>query len=77
MITIWVNDRLGTKKEVPCFPSDTVGQFKIVVAALIGRKPQQIVLQRQGERPLKDMITIADYQIKSGSQLDLEVGTAD
>ncbi|KAI1878918.1 hypothetical protein JX265_003095 [Neoarthrinium moseri] len=76
-IVVWVNDRLGTKEAIPCLPSDTVGQFKILVASRIGRKPHEIKLQKQGERPLKDMITLADYEISNGRQLDLEVGTGD
>lgn len=76
-IIVYVNDRLGTKEAIPCLPSDTVGQFKILVASRIGRKPEEIKLQKQGERPLKDMITLADYEISNGRQLDLEVGTND
>lgn len=76
-IVVYVNDRLGTKEAIPCLPSDTVGQFKILVASRIGRKPEEIKLQKQGERPLKDMITLADYEISNGRQLDLEVGTND
>lgn len=76
-IVVWVNDRLGTKEAIPCLPTDTVGEFKILVASRIGRKPHEIKLQRQGERPLKDMITLADYEISNGRQLDLEVGTGD
>ncbi|KAK9426055.1 putative Ubiquitin-like modifier HUB1 [Seiridium unicorne] len=76
-IVVHVNDRLGTKVAIPCLPTDTVGQFKILVASKIGRKPEEIKLQKQGERPLKDMITLADYEISNGRQLDLEVGTND
>ena len=77
MIIVNVNDRLGSKSAVPCLPSDTVGQFKIMVAARIGREPSQIMLRRQGERPFKDHITLEDYGISNGVQLDLEIDTGD
>ncbi|KAL2870324.1 ubiquitin-like protein HUB1 [Aspergillus lucknowensis] len=77
MIVVHVNDRLGTKAAIPCLPSDTVGNFKALVAAHIGREPHEILLKRQGERPFKDFITLADYSIGNGVQLDLEVGTGD
>lgn len=76
-ITVFVNDRLGTKAQIPCLPSDTIGDFKKIVAASIGRKPHEIMLKRQGERPMKDAITLADYEISNGVQLDLELDTGD
>ncbi|RAL11857.1 ubiquitin-like protein HUB1 [Aspergillus homomorphus CBS 101889] len=77
MILVHVNDRLGTKATVPCLPSDTVGNLKVMVAAQIGRAPREILLKRQGERPFKDFITLGDYSITNGVQLDLEIGTGD
>ncbi|KHN99558.1 Ubiquitin [Metarhizium album ARSEF 1941] len=77
MIIVHVNDRLGSKTAVPCLPSDTVGQFKMMVAARIGRERSQIMLRRQGERPFKDHITLEDYGISNGVQLDLEIDTGD
>lgn len=77
MIIVHVNDRLGTKAAIPCLPSDTIGNFKALVAAHIGREPHEILLKRQGERPFKDFISLADYSIGNGVQLDLEVGTGD
>lgn len=77
MIIVNINDRLGTKSAIPCLPSDTVGQLKLMVAARIGREPNQIMLKRQGERPFKDIITLEDYGISNGVQLDLEVDTGD
>ncbi|KAF4121216.1 ubiquitin-like protein 5 [Geosmithia morbida] len=77
MIIVNINDRLGTKSAIPCLPSDTVGQLKLMVAARIGREPGQIMLKRQGERPFKDIITLEDYGISNGVQLDLEVDTGD
>jgi hypothetical protein len=77
LIVVNINDRLGTKTAVPCLPSDTVGQLKLMIAARIGREPGQIMLRRQGERPFKDMITLEDYGISNGVQLDLEIDTGD
>ncbi|OJJ70043.1 hypothetical protein ASPBRDRAFT_45393 [Aspergillus brasiliensis CBS 101740] len=77
MMIVTVNDRLGSKATVPCLPSDTVGDLKVLVAAQIGRAPREILLKRQGERPFKDFITLGDYSIQNGVQLDLEIGTGD
>ena len=77
MIIVHVNDRLGTKAAIPCLASDSIRNFKIMVAARIGREPHEIMLKRQGMRPFKDMLTLADYEISNGVQLDLEVDTGD
>ncbi|KAI1389072.1 ubiquitin-like protein [Hypoxylon trugodes] len=77
MIIVHVNDRLGTKAAIPCFASDRIKEFKIMVAARIGREPHEILLKRQGQRPFKDMLSLADYEISNGVQLDLEVDTGD
>jgi hypothetical protein len=47
------------------------GLFKAQVAARIGRQPHEILLKRQGERPFKDALTLEDYGISNGVQLDL------
>ncbi|KAL9044334.1 MAG: hypothetical protein Q9214_002521, partial [Letrouitia sp. 1 TL-2023] len=77
MIVVNVNDRLGTKTAIPCLASDPIGLFKAQVAARIGRKPHEIMLKRQGERPFKDQLTLEDYGVSNGVQLDLEVDTGD
>lgn len=77
MILVTVNDRLGTKAQIPCLASDTIGDFKKIVAMKIGRKPHEIMVKRQGERPFKDMLTLEDYGVGSGVQLDLELDTGD
>ena len=77
MIIVNVNDRLGTKAAIPCLASDSVKAFKAIVAANIGRQPHEIMLKRQGERPFKDILTLADYGVSSGVQLDLEIDTGD
>lgn len=45
--------------------------FKAQVAARIGREPHEILLKRQGERPFKDHLTLEDYGVSNGVQLDL------
>ena len=35
------------------------------------------MLKRQGQRALKDGLTLEDYEIGNGSSLDLEVDTED
>lgn len=77
MIVVNVNDRLGTKAAIPCFASDNIKQFKAIVAAHIGRQPHEIMLKRQGERPFKDQLTLEDYGVSNGVQLDLELDTGD
>lgn len=77
MIIVHINDRLGTKSAVPCLPTDTIRELKLMIAARIGREPGQIMLRRQGERPFKDPLTLDDYGISNGVQLDLEIDTGD
>ncbi|MCJ1384506.1 hypothetical protein MMC17_007623 [Xylographa soralifera] len=77
MIIVNVNDRLGTKASIPCLASDSIKLFKAQVAAQIGREPHEIMLKRQGERPFKDALTLEDYGVSNGVQLDLEVDTGD
>ena len=43
------------------------------MAARIGREPHEIMVKRQGERPFKDLLTLEDYGISNGVQLDLYV----
>lgn len=74
---VFVNNRLGTRTEVPCSPTDTIGAFKRVAAVHLGTRPEAMILKRQGERPLKDFLTLDDYEIRNGSSLDLEIDTCD
>jgi len=73
MIIVHINDRLGTKAAIPCLASDPIKLFKAQVAARIGRQPHEILLKRQGERPFKDQLTLEDYGVSNGVQLDLEI----
>ena len=77
MIVVHVNDRLGTKAAIPCLASDTIKLFKHQVAAMIGRQPHEILLKRQSERPFKDQLTLEDYGISNGVQIDLEKDSHD
>lgn len=77
MIIVNVNDRLGTKAAIPCLASDSIKAFKAIVAARIGRQPHEIMIKRQGERPFKDALSLEDYGVGNGVQLDLEVDTGD
>ncbi|RKF76535.1 putative ubiquitin-like protein [Golovinomyces cichoracearum] len=77
MIIVHVNDRLGTRAAIPCLASDPIRLFKAQVAARIGRQPHEIMLKRQGERPFKDQLTLEDYGISNGVQIDLEIDTGD
>ena len=77
MIIVTVNDRLGTKAQIPCLASDPVKVFKAMVAAKIGRPVHEIMLKRQGQRPFHDSLTLADYEVSNGVQIDLELNTGD
>ncbi|KAJ4350478.1 uncharacterized protein N0V89_009099 [Didymosphaeria variabile] len=77
MIIVTVNDRLGTKAQIPCMASDPVKVFKAMVAAKIGRPVHEIMLKRQGERPFHDQLSLADYGVSHGVQIDLELNTGD
>ena len=76
-IRVFINNRLGTRTEILCSPTDTIGSFKKVAAVYMGTRPEAMLLKRQGERPLKDFLTLEDYGISNGSSLDLEVDTGD
>jgi hypothetical protein len=77
MIIVHVNDRLGTKAAIPCLASDPIKLFKAQVAARIGRQPHEILLKRQGERPFKDQLSLEDYGVSNGVQIDLEIDTGE
>ncbi|KAK9458332.1 HUB1 ubiquitin-like protein-like protein modifier [Dipodascopsis uninucleata] len=70
MIEVTCNDRLGKKIRVKCLPDDTVGDFKKLVASQIGTSPEKIILKK-GYTTYKDHITLADYEIHNGMNLEL------
>ncbi|KAF6228437.1 hypothetical protein HO133_008167 [Letharia lupina] len=77
LIRVFINNRLGTKTEILCSPSDTIGAFKRIAAVYLGTRPEAMTLKRQGERPFKESLTLEDYEIHNGSALDLEIDTCD
>ena len=70
MIEITVNDRLGKKVRVKCNEDDTIGDLKKLIAALTGTKAEKIVLKKW-YNIFKDQITLADYEIHDGMNLEL------
>jgi hypothetical protein len=76
-ILITVDNRLGVKATVPCLPSNTIEDFKKLIGAQIGRRHHTLTLKRQGERPMKEFLTLEDYPIGNILQLDLEIGFGD
>ncbi len=75
LINVFVNNRLCARYEIMCSSSDTIGAFKKLVTAYTGTKADATELKRQGQRPLKDSITLGDFKIGDGSFLDLETDT--
>lgn len=74
---IIINNRLGTRAEILCSPSDTIGEFKKVAALYIGQRAGSIMLKRQGGKPMKDQLTLEDYEVSNGSSLDFELDTGE
>jgi ubiquitin-like protein 5 len=44
MIEVVVNDRLGKKERIKCYPSDTIGTLKKLISAKVGTRPDKIKL---------------------------------
>jgi len=70
MIEVIVNDRLGKKVRIKANPTDTVGDFKKLVAAQTGTRYEKIVLKKW-YTIFKDNVTLADYEIHDGAALEL------
>lgn len=70
MMEITVNDRLGKKVRVKCNDDDTIGDLKKLIAAQTGTRSEKIVLKKW-YNIFKDHITLADYEIKDGANLEL------
>ena len=70
MIEITCNDRLGRKVRVKCNGSDTIGDLKKLIAAQTGTRPEKIMLKKW-YNIFKDPITLDDYEIKDGMNLEL------
>ena len=70
MIEITCNDRLGKKVRVKCNSDDTIGDLKKLIAAQTGTHWDRIVLKKW-YIIFKDQVTLADYEIHDGSNLEL------
>ena len=70
MIEVICNDRLGHKVRVKCMPTDTIGEFKLLVSAHIGTRAEKIRLQKSNII-FKDHISLADYEIHDGMSLEM------
>lgn len=68
LIEVVVNDRFGKRQRIKCCPTDTVLQFKKLISAQIGTRPEKIRLQK-ANIIFKDHITLEDYEIKDGMGL--------
>lgn len=77
LIHVYVNNRLGGRFDIMCSPTDSIGDFKKIVAVYSGTKAEAILLKRQGMRPYSDKLTLEDYEIGNGSSLDMEIDTGD
>ena len=75
IITVHLNNRLGRRTSIQCFPHDTIKTLKILASAQLGMRPNTIMLKRQGQRALKDGLTLEDYEIGNGCEVGLEVDT--
>ncbi|KAF0357357.1 ubiquitin-like protein 5 [Gigaspora margarita] len=70
MIEIICNDRLGKKVRVKCNPSDTIGELKTLIAAQTGTDASKIILKKW-YTIYKDKISLEDYEIHDGMNLEL------
>lgn len=70
MISVSVNDRLGKKVRLLCNEDDTIGDIKKVIAYKTGTNANRIILKRW-YTILKDHITLQDYEIGDGTNMDL------
>lgn len=70
MIAITVNDRLGKKVRLLCNEDDTIGDIKKVIAVKTGTRAERIILKKW-YTIFKDHITLEDYEIGDGTNLEL------
>jgi ubiquitin-like protein 5 len=70
MIAVTVNDRLGKKVRILCNEDDKIGDIKKVIAVKTGTQAERIILKKW-YTILKDHITLEDYEIGDGSNLEL------
>ena len=70
MIEVTLNDRLGKKIKVKCNSTDTVGDLKLLTAAMTGTRPEKLRIQKW-YTVFKDHISLADYEVSDGMNLEL------
>ena len=70
MLEITVNDRLGKKVRIKCNEDDTIGDLKKLIAAQTGTRHDKLILKKW-YTVYKDHITLEDYEIKDGMNLEL------
>ena len=70
LIEVVANDRFGKKQRIKCCPTDTVFDFKKLISAQTGTRPEKIRLQK-ANIIFKDHLTLDDYEIKDGSGLEM------
>ncbi|GBB91822.1 hypothetical protein RclHR1_01920026 [Rhizophagus clarus] len=71
MIMVTCNDRLGKKVQVKCSPTDSILEFKKLLAAHIGTPYNKIKLRYGGINSLNNKLTLDDYSISNGVNLEL------
>ena len=70
MMEVICNDRLGGKVTVKCYPTDTIANLKLLIAAHTGTRAEKIRLQK-AHITFKDHIRVDDYEIKDGMQIEM------
>lgn len=66
-----MNDRLGKKVRVKCLEEDTVEDFKKVLSVQLGTASYSKIVLQKGGSVLKNHITLEDYEIHDGTNLEL------
>lgn len=64
----------ATKRKAHLKP---IAEFKKIAAMYMGMRPETMMLKRQGQRPMKNFLTLEDYEVGNGASLDLEVDTGE
>ena len=70
MMEVVCNDRLGGKVRVKCYPTDSIGNLKLLISAHTGTRSEKIRLQK-AHVIFKDHISVDDYEIKDGMQIEM------
>ncbi|CDR38884.1 CYFA0S02e07866g1_1 [Cyberlindnera fabianii] len=65
-----MSPRVGKKVRVKALEDDLVGDFKKLLAVQIGTSYEKIVLKK-GNTTLKDHISLGDYEVHNGTNLEL------